>query len=132
MDGFNEKAVQAASDAAASKILVVEDELPLLLSLSGALQAAGFETIEASNAEEAIGLLGGEPIRLVVTDLSMPGQLDGAGLVKWLARTRPLLPVVVTTAYHADRVTLGNVPVFEKPYRLTALIEHVSQVLQTR
>jgi DNA-binding NtrC family response regulator len=120
------------SAAASAKVLVVEDEVLLLTSLSNALQEAGFATVEATNADDAIEMLAGEPIRLVVTDLRMPGRLDGADLVKWLTKTRPSLPVVVTTGYHVDRATLGNVPIFEKPYRLAALIEHVSLVLQGR
>ena len=118
------------SEAAPSKVLVVEDEVLLLTSLSGALQDAGFATVEATNADDAIQILGGaEPIRLVVTDLRMPGKLDGVDLVKWLVKTRPSLPVVVTTGYHLDRAALGSVPVFQKPYRMAALIQHVSERL---
>ena len=119
----------AKSGAAPPKVLVVEDEVLLLTALSGALQDAGFATVEATNADDAMQLLGAEPIGLVVTDLRLPGNLDGVDLVKWLARTRPSLPVVVTTGYHVERGALGGVPVFEKPYRMTALIRHVSEKL---
>ena len=117
------------SEAPSTRVLVVEDELLLLTSLSSALQAAGFATVEAANAEDAMQILGAEPIGLVVTDLRMPGRLDGVDLVKWLANTRPSVPVVVTTAYHADRAALGGVPVFEKPYHMAALVRHVSEML---
>src|SRR5689334_7794 len=116
-------------EAPSTRVLVVEDELLLLTSLSSALQAAGFATVEAANAEDAMQILGAEPIGLVVTDLRMPGRLDGVDLVKWLVKTGAFLPVVVTTGYHADRAALGGVPLFEQPYHMAALVQHVSERL---
>jgi CheY-like chemotaxis protein len=61
------------------------------------LQEAGYAVKEAANAHEAIGLLEDDGIIAVLTDIEMPGALDGIDLA-WMIRTRwPTLPVVVTS-----------------------------------
>jgi CheY-like chemotaxis protein len=64
-------------------ILVVEDEALLRLLLMEVLEEAGFEVIEAGTADDAVLLLAHRPdIRLVFTDVDMPGVLDGFQLAQ--------------------------------------------------
>ncbi len=65
--------------------LVVEDELLIRLFTATALQEAGFRTLEAANAEEALRHLDAETaITALVTDIDLPGQVNGLGLA-WRA-----------------------------------------------
>src|SRR5215813_12575638 len=89
-----------AGPMAATRVLIVEDEFAVGASLGDALRRVGLESIHAADAEEALGILRRESISLVITDLRMPGSVDGFALVKWLSKIRPSLPVIVTSGYH--------------------------------
>ena len=58
--------------------LVVEDEALVRFDLTQSLQAEGYETFEAADAAEAIAVMEAHPeIRVVFTDIQMPGTMDG-------------------------------------------------------
>jgi two-component system, response regulator PdtaR len=71
-------------------VLVVDDELVRILTVQ-ALEEAGFRVEEAGNSDEALSRLDGHPIVALVTDIDMPGSLDGCGLAR---RVRQLFPSV--------------------------------------
>ena len=71
-------------------MLVVDDELVRILTVQ-ALEEAGFRMEEAGNSDEALSPLDGHPIVALVTDIDMPGSLDGCGLAR---RVRQLFPSV--------------------------------------
>jgi two-component system, response regulator PdtaR len=59
-------------------ILIVEDEFLLRLDSAETIGNAGFEVVQAANADEAIAILKSRPdIRVVFTDIQMPGSMDG-------------------------------------------------------
>jgi two-component system response regulator PilR (NtrC family) len=64
------------------KILVVDDEQSMREFLSICLKRAGHEVTATQNATEALAKLRAEPFDVVVTDLKMPGDLDGLGILK--------------------------------------------------
>ena len=111
-------------------ILVVEDEPLIRAALADALRHAGFSVVETSEAKEALGHFSAEGgIDLVITDLKMPGAIDGLDFVEWLQSAAPRIPVIVTTGYHHLRTQLNAVPVFEKPYRFEHLLARVYELL---
>ncbi len=66
----------------AKKILLVDDSATILLSISGLLQKAGYDTDKASNAEEALRKFkAGEKPDLMIADLNMPG-MNGIELIR--------------------------------------------------
>jgi CheY-like chemotaxis protein len=70
-----------------SIVLIVEDEVFLRLAAAQIAEDAGFEVIEAANADEAIEILRSRSdIRVVFTDIQMPGSMDGV---------KPMLSVIV-------------------------------------
>jgi two-component system, response regulator PdtaR len=75
---------------ARAAVLVVDDELVRILTVQ-ALEEAGFRVEEAGNSDEALSRLDGHPIVALVTDIDMPGSLDGCGLAR---RVRQLFPSV--------------------------------------
>ena len=65
----------------AATILVVEDEPLIRMDLAAVLEDMGFQVLEAANADEAMALLEFDPaIATVITDVDMPGTMDGLAL----------------------------------------------------
>ena len=86
------------SDTAPTTVLVVEDEVMIRMDVVETLQAAGFQTHEAGDSAEAIRILEKHPeIRVVFTDIQMPGDMDGL----FALRARPM-------ASHHHRCVFGE------------------------
>lgn len=80
-------------------VLVVEDEVLIRLDLVGILEEAGFLTYEAGNAADAIGILEMHPeVRVVITDIQMPGDMDGLALSHYVRKRWPPTIIVVCSA----------------------------------
>ncbi|HEX4259700.1 MAG TPA: response regulator [Acetobacteraceae bacterium] len=80
------------------RILLVEDEFLVRLTLVEALSDDGFEVLEASSGDEAATVLERDPsIGLLMTDIQMPGSLDGRALARRARELRPDLPVIFMT-----------------------------------
>jgi DNA-binding LytR/AlgR family response regulator len=84
------------------------------------VEAAGYRAIEASNADEAISLLEvRKDIRIVFTDIDMPGSMDGLKLARAIRDPWPPIELILTSD-HFD-VPEGDIPerglFFSKPYR---------------
>ena len=85
------------------KVLVVDDSASMRQMVTFTLQSAGFETIEGANGVEALSVIGGQSIDLVITDLNMP-EMDGITLIKEL-RCKPefkFTPIVLLTTESQD------------------------------
>ena len=82
-------------------VLIVDDEFMIRIALSDFLQECGFKTLEATNAERAIAVLEtlDIPIDVVLSDVRMPGQMDGFGLATWIRKNRPGLPVLLVSGH---------------------------------
>ena len=83
-------------------VLVVEDE-PLLLLLAGTLvEEAGQQPLYAGNADEAVAILEARPdIRIVFTDVEMPGSMDGIKLAAAIRNRWPPIQIVVVSGHSA-------------------------------
>jgi two-component system, response regulator PdtaR len=84
------------------------------------VEAAGYRVIEASNADEAIAILEArKDIRIVFTDIDMPGSMDGLRLARAIRDRWPPIELILTSG-HFD-VPVGDIPerglFFSKPYR---------------
>jgi CheY-like chemotaxis protein len=101
-------------------VLVVEDEFFSRLHAVNLVEAAGYKAIEASNADEAIAILEmRKDIRIVFTDIDMPGSMDGLRLARAIRDRWPPIELILTSG-HVD-VPESEVPergvFFSKPYR---------------
>jgi CheY-like chemotaxis protein len=88
-------------------VLVVEDE-PTVRSLAvDILSDAGFVTVEAANATQALDVLANseQEIDVLFTDVRMPGAMNGMELARVAKRERPRLHVIITSGYY-DREEL--------------------------
>ena len=106
-------------------ILVVEDELLIRVVLSDELREAGHDVIEACDADEALTLLKARVhVDLVISDVRMPGSVDGMGLLAEIKSILPQLPVILTSGHLEAALALANgaVAFFPKPYALDAVL----------
>ena len=88
-----------ALDGTGTVVLVVEDEAMIRMSLVWELEDAGFVVLEAKNADVAMALITDRSdIVVVVTDVRMPGSVDGLGLAAWMREHAASVPIVITTA----------------------------------
>ena len=102
---------------ARTRILVVEDDFLIRMVLSEMLTDEGYDVVEAESGDLALPLLDGS-IGLLLTDLQLPGSLDGQALAALARRSHPDLPVIYTSGRPDVIVTSGRremaVP---KPYQ---------------
>lgn len=109
----------------AGAVLIVEDEALVREVTAEALTSAGFAVIEAASGDEAVAILETTPVLAIVTDVMMPGELDGVALAV-LARTMaPELPVLVVSACHGHarlKDLPPGVPFLGKPYSDVQLV----------
>lgn len=88
----------AMTDVATEKTaLVVEDEMLFRLEICDLLEADGYAVVEAGSAAQALERLDGS-VSLMVTDIRMPGAMDGLALVREVVGRRPDVAVVVVSA----------------------------------
>jgi len=78
-------------------VLIVEDDVRLRLVTASNLRDAGFEVIEAANAAEAVVVLNSVTVDALISDVSIPGGMDGIGLAKWV-RSRGLATEIILTS----------------------------------
>jgi CheY-like chemotaxis protein len=79
-------------------VLVVEDDHLLRLDAADMIAAAGFDVVEAANADEAIAILESRnDITVVFTDIQMPGSMDGLKLARAVRGRWPPIKIVTTS-----------------------------------
>jgi signal transduction histidine kinase/CheY-like chemotaxis protein len=107
---------------AGSTILLVDDNQAIQASGRALLEQMGHTVLTAASADEALDILSGRDggIALVITDVVMPGALDGIGLARTIRATWPALPVVLATGFAVEETGTGF-PVLRKPYSLEQL-----------
>lgn len=115
-------------------VLIVEDEPLVRLLATEVLMEAGIRTIEACNADEALTILEAKPdMAALVTDVRMPGSIDGFSLARLAAMRWLHLGIVVSSADSTPGE--GDLPerakFLPKPYQLSSLVEAVRQVMQS-
>lgn len=114
-------------------ILVVDDEPLLRMMGVDMAEEAGFEAVEAANADEAIKLLESrDDIRLIFTDIDMPaGSMNGLMLAAAVRRRWPPIAIIVASGhYQARREELPEDAVFfSKPYQNVAIISAMQRLV---
>ena len=105
-------------------VLIVEDEFLLRMDAVGMITDAGFEVVEAANADDAIEILEARrDITVVFTDIQMPGSMDGLKLARAVRGRWPPIKIVATSGL----VDVGEKDLPEggrflrKPYQAKAL-----------
>jgi CheY-like chemotaxis protein len=113
-------------------VLIVEDEFLIRAATADAIRDAGFEVLEAANADDAIELLEGRAdIRVVFTDIHMPGSMDGVKLAHAVRHRWPPVRIIATSG--RQLVLETDLPVdsvfLPKPYSHEALARVLSALI---
>ncbi len=107
-------------------ILIVDDEPLIRMTLADFLADEGFAVLEASNVLEAVAVLGLHRIDALITDVDMPGALNGFDLVKLVQSYTAGVAVIVTSGGHTTAEIDGHrVTFLAKPYRMDAILEEL-------
>jgi len=112
-------------------VLVVEDESLLRANAVEMIESAGFQVVEACNADEAIEILeGNTDVRIVFTDVDMPGSMDGMKLAHAVRGRWPPIKIVVTSGHFKVRdedLPAGGV-FFGKPYVASEVVRTLREL----
>jgi CheY-like chemotaxis protein len=115
-------------------ILIVEDEFLLRMDSAVTLENAGFEVIEAGDADEAIAILSARvDIHVVFTDIQMPGSMDGLKLARFVRDRWPPIKIVATSGHvhiEGDDLPAGSV-FLPKPYHGAELVATLRELTGT-
>ena len=106
-------------------VLIVEDEFLIRMDAVDMIRAAGFEVVEAANADEAILILEDRlDITVVFTDIHMPGSMDGLKLAAAIRGRWPPIKIVATSG--RAKVTDDDLPTgsrfLPKPYSAREIV----------
>lgn len=117
-------------------ILVVEDNPSIQTIVVDALADGGFEVVLAPAGAEAMTLLQSNKgnYRALVTDINLPGEVDGWAIAKQARELDPTLPVIYMTGAAADQWASHGVPnsiLLTKPFAPAQLVTAVSQLLNS-
>ncbi|HEX8534919.1 MAG TPA: response regulator, partial [Allosphingosinicella sp.] len=83
-------------------VLVVEDEELVRIDNCERLEQAGLTVLEAADADEALALLEAHPeVRVLVTDVKMPGWMSGIDLARQVEKRWPEISILVTSAFYS-------------------------------
>lgn len=113
-------------------VLIVEDEFLLRIDAVDMVKAAGFEVVEAANADEAIEILESrQDITVIFTDIQMPGSMDGLKLARAVRGRWPPIKIVATSGHlHVSETDLPEGGRFlPKPYsprQVTGLLRELT------
>ncbi|HWC45938.1 MAG TPA: ATP-binding protein, partial [Casimicrobiaceae bacterium] len=117
-------------------ILIVEDDEDVRAHAVAMLKELGYAVIEAADGTEALRVLDAHPdVRLLFTDVGLPGGLNGRQLADEVRRRRPDLDVLFTTGYarnaivHHGRLDPG-VELITKPFTFAALATKVHGIFE--
>jgi CheY-like chemotaxis protein len=113
-------------------VLVVEDEALIRVSTVQLVEEAGYEALQAANADEAIRLLEARTdIGLVFTDVHMPGTMDGIKLVHYIRKRWPPVQLMVASgvAVMNEMDLPSGTGFFRKPYAEHAIADEMKRRL---
>ena len=115
-------------EASPKTVVVAEDEILIRLLVVDVLVDAGFDVIEAGNAEEALAALQSRPrsIHLLFTDIHMPGQMSGLELAHHVRQVWPHVALLIASGQAKPLpAALPDGSIFlTKPYQPDHVVQH--------
>lgn len=118
---------------AGTRVLLVEDHEELRSVTSALLASFGCEVVPSSSAQEALRILEGpDRVDVMLTDVLMPGPMDGVALAKRVRQEQPDLPVVLISGHRGDAEDIGEFPFLQKPCTPQALVAVLEESMARR
>jgi CheY-like chemotaxis protein len=116
---------EAAPQPGGSIVLLVDDNDEVRGVIADYLRETGYIVMEAASGDAALAVLADSPVDILVSDLVMPGALDGIGLAREAQRRRPDLKILLISGYRdsaAEAKKLG-LAILGKPFKLGELAD---------
>jgi DNA-binding NtrC family response regulator len=111
-------------------VLIVEDELLIRIVLADTLADAGYDVVEAGNVLEAVAIIGQRKIDAVITDIDMPGGLNGLDLARMMSFNHANVPVIIASGGRRPQPQdlPGGAVFVPKPYGMAAIAAMVGEM----
>ena len=114
-------------------VLIVEDEFLVRMGTIAAVETAGFDVLEAGDSDEAIAILSvRDDIRLIFTDVHMPGSMDGLKLAHFVRDRWPPVKIIATSG--RVRIAESDLPeggrFLPKPYSAGEITATLRELIQ--
>jgi CheY-like chemotaxis protein len=107
-------------------ILVVEDEVLVRMMITDQLRNAGYTVFEAANADEALDLLTHIiGVTVIITDLQMPGSMDGVGLARVVRSQYPGIRILLASGQYLIVDAVDHDGFIPKPYNVASIISRI-------
>ena len=111
-------------------ILIVEDDQLLRLLTVDIVEDAGFMALQADSADEAVAILEARSdIALLLTDINMPGSIDGLKLAHAVRNRWPPIKIIIVSSRVPDCVLPTDSRFFIKPYHGEELISEINSLM---
>jgi CheY-like chemotaxis protein len=124
---------QATNDTRRNVVLIVEDEPIVRMSISDALLQAGFEVLASSSGAEALELIAICPqVFAVVSDIAMPGSIDGFELAREVQHRWPDIGIVLGSGQMEQPKSHcpGGVLFLSKPFKASTLLRLLRDIAE--
>jgi CheY-like chemotaxis protein len=110
-------------------VLLVEDNPEVANASTDLLEELGYAVRWASDVDTALSEVAANGIDLVLSDIVMPGKMDGLALARILKKRHPRLPILLATGYSEAARDAGNeFPILRKPYQIHELNDALSRL----
>ncbi len=127
--------MKAQSTAERAPILLIEDEPSVTAFLRAALERRGYAVANASSGAQGLDMLNGGKFSGVISDIRMPGAVNGAEVHAWIQKNRPELcaRIILISGDTANSETQAflaqsGTPCIEKPFRVQQLMSIVEKI----
>ena len=119
-----------ANALAGARVLLVEDNEELNRVTASLLRSFSCQVLTAKDADEALQLFGsGAAVDVVLSDVVMPGSMDGQALARELRKRRPGLPVVLISGYSEALTAESSFIVLRKPASPSQILEALRRAM---
>ncbi|WP_417792121.1 PAS domain S-box protein [Stutzerimonas xanthomarina] len=132
--GNGPQAALPAGEAAGETVLVVDDEPAIRMLVVEILEELGYQVLQAADGHGALQAFeSGEPVSLLITDVGLPGGMNGRQLADAARQRDPHLRVLFITGY-AETVVMGNGPlefgmrIVTKPFSIETLAARIAEL----
>jgi CheY-like chemotaxis protein len=114
-------------------VLLVEDEPLVRMTAADELEEAGFQVLEAANADVALKVLEvrSDEVQVLFTDVDMPGSMDGLALAEQVHARWPHVLLLISSGYarpHPDEIP-DHGQFVPKPYIGATLVRHIHEMM---
>lgn len=114
-------------------VLIVDDEPLIAVMMAQAFEDEGYGSLTAHNADQAMEMLDAmaQRIQLVVTDVRMPGSMDGLDLGHLVGERFPHIPVITMTGYSTEGHREAVGPLLRKPFAMDNLLRTATRIMDS-